>query len=282
MSHSIPYTNSPRLEEGHTKIWKHWDLPRNEGTRLHRLGDVQICVAVDMAGEGDILAAMPIYPRMPADTKGKREKPNLSLPPLNDPLWTRFYMGKEDGYDLVPAYPPLPICLRLKDPFLLPPGATLEGWVFSRIEASILVNGTAIVSYPLAIPFKTLYGTPDAGVVCRFEEAEFLATAEPVMSSLNDDPRFVAHPVRLKNTSAVPVMVSELCIYGEQLSIFGQESLMISERLLFLFSSSGVRMSLDGQAPLPPGAITIAKPTVSGEERFIVRSFELFKAITRI
>jgi len=51
---------------------------------------------------------------------------------------------------------------------------------------------------------------------------------------------------------------------------------------VFNFSSSGVRMNLDGQAPLPPGATTIAKPAVSGEERFIVRSFELFKTITRI
>jgi hypothetical protein len=78
------------------------------------------------------------------------------------------------------------------------------------------------------------------------------------------------------------VLVSELCIYGEQLSIISVGSKMQSEKLLFIFSSSGVRMSLDGQGLLPPGSVTITKPLVSGEERFIVRSFELFKTMTRI
>lgn len=263
--------------------WKRWGLPKNEGTRLHQFGDVRICIAVDMAGDGDILASLPIYPdSRPAPKKGARTAGNLSLPALSDKAWSRFYMGKESEYELAPAYPPLPICVRLKDPFSLPPGATLEGWIFSRLEVCIKVGGTAVVAYPLSRPAKTLYGTPDAGVVCRYDEAEFLAAAEPIVSSLHADPRFVAHPVRLKNVASTPVMVSDLCIYGEQLSIFGVESMLQSERLLFAFSSSGVRMSLDGQAPLPLGARTVAKPSVSGEERFIERSFELFKTITRI
>jgi hypothetical protein len=92
----------------------------------------------------------------------------------------------------------------------------------------------------------------------------------------------VAHPVRLKNGSLEPVLVSELCIYGEQLSVYGVDTRMQSERLSFAFSDSGVRMKLDGQGPLPPKAVVLSKPKVSGEERFIERSFELFKAMTRL
>ncbi len=263
--------------------WKHWDLPRNEGTRLHAFEEVQICVAIDMAGNGEILATMPIYPPPgSAPRKTTRANPGITLPSFSDRAWTRFYLDKEDNYELMPAYPPMPICVRLKSPFSLPPATTVDGWIFSRIEACIKVDGTVVASYPLAPPVKTLYGTPDAGVVCRYDEAEFLASAEPVVSSFQADPRFVAHPVRVKNTSSIPVLVNELCIYGEQLSIFSVESKMQSEKLLFIFSSSGVRMSLDSQASLPRGAITIAKPAVSGEERFIIRSFELFKTMTRI
>jgi hypothetical protein len=263
--------------------WKHWDLPRNEGTRLHEFGDVVICVAIDLAGNGEILETIPIY-TIPDASNRKRSGPyrGITLPSLADPAWTRFYLGKESRYEIMPAYPPMPTCVRLKEPFSLPPGTTLEGWIFSRIEACIRVSDTVVASYPLAPPAKTLYGTPDAGVVCRYDEAEFLASSEPLLSSFHDDPRFVAHPVRLKNTSSVPVLVNELCIYGEQLSIISVGSKMQSEKLLFIFSSSGVRMSLDGQALLPPGSVTIVKPEVSGEERFIVRSFELFKTMTRI
>jgi hypothetical protein len=273
--------------QGHPKDmlirWKQWDLPRNEGTRLHEFGDVIICVAVDLAGNGEILETIPIYPAHDVPIHKKTGVgPGITLPALSDPSWTRFYLGKENDYEIMPAYPPMPTCVRIKEPFSLPPGTTLEGWIFSRIEACIRVGDTVVASYPLAPPVKTLYGTPDAGVVCRYDEAEFLASSEPVLTSFHDDPRFVAHPVRLKNTSSAPVLVSELCIYGEQLSIISVGSKMQSEKLLFIFSSSGVRMSLDGQGLLPPGATTIAKPLVSGEERFIVRSFELFKTMTRI
>ena len=263
-------------------MWKQWTLPKNEGTRLHEFGTSRICVAVDTAGEGDILAAMPIYPGATAVSKPAGKKPGLSLPPLTDSAWIRYYMGKDDGYRLAPAYPPLPVCVHLRESFFLPPGTTLEGWIFSRIQVRITAGDAEVASFPLQRPFKTLYGTPDAGVVCRYDEAEFLASREPIVSSFNAHPGFVAHPVRLRNSSPGPVLVSDLCIYGEQLSIFGVESMMQSERLLFIFSASGVRMSLDGQAPLPPEATTIARPRVSGEERFIVRSFELFKTMTRI
>lgn len=264
-------------------LWRSWELPRNEGSRIHKLGDVHICVAVQQAGEGDILATMPIYPDpSPSDKKPARTKASLSLPSLSDAAWTRFFMGKENTYDIVPSYPPLPVCVHLKDPFSLPPGSTLEGWIFSKIEASIHVKNVTVASYPLSQPHKTLYGTPDAGVVCRYDEAEFLASSEPIVSSFNKDPRYVAHPVRLKNLSSEPVMVSDLCIYGEQLSIYEVDSKMQSERIIFIFTSAGVRMSLDWQSQVPPGAITIAKPAVSGEERLIERSFALFKTITRI
>ncbi len=257
------------------ETWKRWDLPTNEGTRIHRIGDRRVCVAADMVGDQYVLAAMALPPEA---SKGAR----LSLPSLSDKAWTRFYMDKAEGYELAPAYPPIPTCVRLKQPFSMAPGSTVEGWVFSRVEACVVVGGARVAAFPLATPYKTLYGSPEAGVICRYDEEEFLAAAEPVASSLHADQRFVAHPVRLRNASSEPVEVSDLCIYGEQLSIVGGETSMRSERLLFVFSSSGVRMSLDGQAPLPPGSRVLAKPTVSGEERFIVRSFELFKNITRI
>jgi len=265
------------------ETWKRWDVPRNEGSRLHQFGNMQLCVAVDTAGEGDILSTVALYPEpAAAGTKKRRPASALALPSFSDRAWTRFLLDKETGYELIPAYPPLPNCVKLTYPFSLPAGTEVDGWIFSRIEVGVRVGEKAIASYPMARPFKTLYGTPDAGVVCRYDEAEFLASAEPVVSSLHADPRYVAHPVRLKNTSPAPIVVSELCIYGEQLSIFGVGSTMRSERLLFLFSASGVRMSLDGQSHLPAGATTIVKPAVSGEERFIVRSFELFKTMTRI
>ncbi|HOZ72606.1 MAG TPA: DUF432 domain-containing protein [Spirochaetales bacterium] len=257
------------------ETWKRWNLPKNEGTRVHRIGDRRICVAVDMVGDQYVLAAMALPPEA---SRGSR----LALPSLSDKAWTRFFMDKAEDYELAPAYPPMPTCIRLKQPFSLAPGSTVEGWIFSRIEASILVNGARIASFPLATPYKTLYGSPEAGVICRYDEEEFLAAAEPLASSLHADQRFVAHPVRLRNASAEPVEVSDLCIYGEQLSIVGDEKTMQSERLLFVFSSSGVRMSLDGTTLLPLGSRVMAKPAVSGEERFIVRSFELFKNMTRI
>ena len=95
-------------------MWKHWTLPKNEGTRLHEFGTSRICVAVDTAGEGDILAAMPIYPDIAAVTKPTGRKPGLSLPPLTDSSWIRYYMGKDDGYRLAPAYPPLPKWRRFR------------------------------------------------------------------------------------------------------------------------------------------------------------------------
>jgi hypothetical protein len=160
----------------------------------------------------------------------------------------------------------------------------LEGWIFSRLEARILVSGQVLASFPLARPMKTLYGTPDAGAICRHDEAQFLASSEPMFDSLFTDPGLIAHPVRLRNSSPEPVRVTELCIYGEQLSIFGSGSgsAMQSERLSFVFGSSGVRMSLDTASSMPDGWKTIARPRVSGEERFIERSFELFKAMTRL
>jgi hypothetical protein len=237
-----------------------------------------------MAGEGDLLAMMPIYGQaVPARKKplGKMTQA-LALPPLDDPAWSRHFIGKASTYELAPGYPPIPVCVRFKEPFSLQPGSDLRGWIFSRIEARVLVSGVELASFPLARPFKTLYGTPETGVVCRHDEAQFLASDEPMFDSMLNDPGLVAHPVRLRNTSSRPVQVTELCIYGEQLSVLLVGTKMQSERLSFVFGTNGVRMSLEGQGSLPAGWTTIAKPRVSGEERFIERSFELFKSITRL
>ncbi len=264
-------------------MWKTWNLPRNEGTRMHRFGDAAICVAVDSAGEGSVLAAMALYaPELPSKAaRGGREAP-VALPPLSSPSWTRSYAGGAETYELLPGYPPIPVCVRLRESFRLSPGSGLDGWIFSKLEARVSVNGSELGSFPLRLPFKTLYGIPQAGVVCRYDEADFLSSRESVMETLHADPALIAHPVSLRNSSPEPVQVTDLCIYGEQLSIFSIGTRLVSEALHFNFSASGVRMSMDGRGSLPPGATLVAKPRVSGEERFIERSFELFKAMTRI
>lgn len=265
-------------------MWEQYQVPKNEGTRIHRIGSTLICVVAVISGEGDLLSAMPMYDSVMPSKSPARKKAvlPLALPPLDDSVWSRFFIDASEHYELMPGYPQMPVCVQLREAFSLPPGADLKGWIFSRIEARILVSGTELVSFPLARPYKTLYGTPESGVICRHDEAQFLNSSEPMFESMFTDPGLVAHPVRLRNTSSTAVRVTELCIYGEQLSIFWTGARMQSEQLLFVFGSSGVRMSLDGQGPLPADCKTITKPRVSGEERFIERSFELFKAMTRL
>jgi len=267
------------------QLWSRYPVPRDDGSRLHRFGRTLVCVALERVGEADFIATMPLYDA-PSPAKrsaaGRGASGLIALPPFDAPTWRRMLVRHGSEYELSPAYPAIPVCVRLKEAFLLPPGADLEGWVFSRAEAQVLVSGAVLASLPLQRPHKTLYGPPDSGVVCRHDEADFLAADEPLFAAMETDPGLVAHPVRLRNASQEAILVSELCIYGEQLSILGDGTRMMSERLLFVFSSSGVRMSLDGLAASSPGWTTLARPRVSGEERFIVRSFEIFRAITRI
>lgn len=267
-------------------IWKNWKLPLDEGARCHAFGKTTLYVSIDSAGDGSVLAAMVKFSEdKSASKKGRRTptRPALpELPPIDDAAWTRAFVGKTQEYGLYPGYPPLPICVKLHESFALPPGSDIIGWIFSHLEARILVNGEAIASFALIPPFKTLYGTPDSGVVCRYDEAVFLASEEPATDFSHANPALVAHPVRIRNVSSGPVVVSDLCIYGEQLSIFDIDSHLQSERLLFTFSSSGVRMAIDSQGRVPRGATVLARPQISGEERAFERSFELFKAMTRI
>ncbi len=259
-------------------MWKSWTIPREEGTRAHRIGASTLYVGIDEAGDGYVLTALVRYQDRPSRSSRAAEP----LPPFADLAWTRRYMGAIEAYQLNPGYPSIPICVKLRESFLLGPGDDVQGWIFSHLEARVCVDDSLVGSFPLRKPYKTLYGTPDAGVICRYDEADFLASREPTLDSLHGDPTLVAHPVRLKNTSAEPILVSDLCIYGEQLSIYAAGSHMQSERLAFSFNQSGVRMSLDGQGLLPPGSRIIARPKVSGEERFIERSFELLRAMTRL
>ncbi|OHD77381.1 MAG: hypothetical protein A3J97_14650 [Spirochaetes bacterium RIFOXYC1_FULL_54_7] len=267
-------------------LWKNWNLPVDEGARCHCFGNTSLYVSINTAGDGAVLAAMVRFPEVKPVVKKSNKtarKPSLpELPPIDDAAWTRAFVGKTQEYGLYPGYPPLPICVRLHESFSLPPGSDIMGWIFSHLEARILINGEDMASFALIPPYKTLYGTPDSGVVCRYDEAEFLASEEPATLFSHANPALVAHPVRIRNSSSGPVKVSDLCIYGEQLSIFGTGSRLQSERLLFTFSSSGVRMAIDSQGRVPRDATVLARPRVSGEERAFERSFELFKAMTRI
>lgn len=267
-------------------IWKNWDLPLDEGARCHSFGGTSLYITTDTAGDGAVLAAMVRFPEeKPKSRRGSKSylRPNFhELPPIDDAAWTRAFVGKTKEYGLLPGYPSLPICVKLHESFSLPPGSDIMGWIFSHLEARILIDGEAMASFALIPPYKTLYGTPDSGVVCRYDEAVFLASEEPATDFSHTNPALVAHPVRIRNTSSGPVNVSDLCIYGEQLSIFGIGGQLQSERLLFNFSSSGVRMAIDSQGKAPKEATVLAKPLISGEERAFERSFELFKAMTRI
>lgn len=262
---------------GERPSWGSWPLPKDEGAREHRFGDTTLVVAADKAGEGDVLAAAVLYGRG-GRTPGKKSRV-LALPPPGDPAWKRVHTPSAGDYSLMPGYPSLPVCLSLRQPFILAPGARVEGWICSHAEARLVLGGAEAVSLPLARPYKTLYGSPESGVVCRHDETDFLAGDELLLASLKSDPRLIAHPVRLHNASSAPVSVAELCVYGEQLSVLADAGGLRSERLSFVFSESGVKMRLDGA--VPQGSAVLAKPRVSGEERFIERSFEVWKAITK-
>lgn len=285
-------------------IWKTWPLPLDEGARCHQFRNTTLHIAVERAGEGTVLAAMVQYDTgnnatlpdegtaagVVAKTtpgRGKRRKAAQqqvmdSLPPLEDPSWTRAFAGQRSEYALVPAFPAIPVCIHLHEPFSLPSGSDINGWVFSHLEARILISGEPMAAFPLRPPFKTLYGTPDSGVVCRYDEAIFLASEEPATGLSHADRALIAHPVRIRNPSSSTVKVSDLCIYGEQLAIYDFHGQLQSDGLLFTFSSSGVRMGMDSQARAPRAAQILAKARVSSEERAFERSFELFKAMTRM
>ncbi|MGD9940865.1 MAG: DUF432 domain-containing protein [Clostridia bacterium] len=275
-----------RTTKSMNSIWKNWPLPVDEGARTHTFGKTSVYVAVDTAGDGMVLAAMVRFAdektAQKKDSSPARRPATPELPPIEDGAWTRTFMGKATEYGLYPGYPPLPVCVKLHESFMLPPGSDIVGWIFSHLEARILFEGQTMASFPLLPPFKTLYGTQDSGVVCRFDEAIFLASEEPATDFYHQDPALVAHPVRIRNTSSEPLMVSDLCIYGEQLSIYSTGNQLQSEGLQFTFSSSGVKMSIDNQRKVPRDATVLAKPRVSSEGRAFERSFELFKAITRM
>lgn len=257
-------------------MWKKHIFPHNEGIKIHRFGNSLLYIALDQAGEGTILSSMVKF-EMEKTSHKSRE-----LPALTESGWHRAFTDKAQEYELQPAYPKIPVCIHFNDDFYLSPGQILSGWVFSTLEASVTVNSIPLTTHPLINPYKTLYGMPDSGVICRYDETAFLASGEAMMDALHADLTKVAHPVLLKNMSAETVRVSELCIYGEQLSIFGDGTRFQSESLIFTFSSFGVRMRMDSRLSIPQGSRLVARPRVSGEERFIERSFELFKAITRI
>ncbi len=263
-------------------LWNTYSFPWQEGIKIHELGETSICVAIEQAGEGKLISVLPVYKTHTEQKKKAKTGKPVYIPPMTDPAWIRMLVSNGSEYSLLPAYPGLPVCIKLKEAFLLPAGAELEGWIFSRPEAQIWLANSLVASLPLRPPHKTLFGQPDTGIVCRYDEAEFLATGEPLFEAMIADPSLVSHPVRLKNSSQEGMLVEELCIYGEELSIFAQGDRMMSEKLSFVFSASGLKMSLIGQDPASSGWMLLTRPKISGEERFRVRSIELLRAITRL
>ncbi len=233
-------------------------------------------VTVDSAGESPIIAV-----RSYNYVKAAKQQ-HEPIPPQDDPSWTRAFLGKASGYDLLPAYDDKPVCVRLHESFTLPPGASARGWIFTHTNAEIHVEGQNIIHIPLKPVFKTLYGSQSGGIVCVFAKSGFLAADDLDYTSIHDDPSTVAHPVRIKNNSDFIVVIEELCVYGEQLSIFRREQHLQSETLIFNFSGSGVRMNIESSGKLPPNTQVLVRPRISGEEKAFERSVELFKAITRM
>lgn len=211
--------NSQKQAKSH-HLWTTYDFPGQSGTRVHSIGETNICVATEQAGEGELLSVIAVYNVNTKKQAASKAGKGFFVPPMTDPGWKRMLVKNSSEYSLLPAYPDLPVCINIKEAFLLPPGAELEGWIFSRLEAQIQVEGSIVASFPLRKAHKTLFGQADTGVVCRYDEADFLAADEPLFNIMRTDPSLIAHPVKLKNSSQEAILVNELCIYGEQLSIF--------------------------------------------------------------
>ncbi len=264
------------------QLWSRWGLPETEKTgapRIHRIGLASILVTVDSAGESPIIAVRSYLTASPGKSLKQAPEP---IPPQDDPSWMRAFLGDASGYDLLPAYDDKPVCVQLLEPFTLPPGASARGWIFTNTNAEIHVEGQNIIHIPLKPVFKTLYGTPSGGIVCIFAKSGFLAADDLDYTSIHDDPSTVAHPVRIKNNSDLAVVIHELCVYGEQLSIFRRGERLQSETLIFSFSGSGVRMNIESPGKLPQDTEILVRPRISSEEKAFERSVELFKAITRM
>jgi len=259
-------------------MWNTWELPPEGKPRRHDLGLATLYVGTDSAGEGTVLTALVAYDG--AAPGGKRRP--VPAPRADDARWTRSFLDGRSGYEVAPAYPAIPVCVHLAESFSLQPGSRLSGWIFSRAEVELKTNGKSLRRFPLEPPRKTLFGRSDSGIVCRHEEAAFLASDEPAFAVVDADQTLVAHPVRVHNGSGGPIEVTELCFYGEQLSIFAVGSDLVSEPISFEFSASGMRMGVQSQGRAPEGSRILAQARVSGEERFIERSFELLRAMTRI
>lgn len=270
MKASLPHNNTEMT-------WSTWGLPEGISpgtTRKHVIGETEIHTALDHAGDGTVLL---MYARPSSETAT-----GLPLPDFSDPVWLRTYTGKERRYALLPAYPDLPLCIRLQQAFILPPMSTIQGWLHSYVHAEIHINDDRIASFPLKPLYKTLYGTTTSGILCAAINGKFLTADEPDYRLAESDPSTIAHPVRIKNAGNEAVSIQELCVHGSQLSIFQWQKHLFSERILFTFGQSRVRMSIEGLPHRSKDLLTLAEPLVSGEDKVIDRSIEVFRALTRM
>lgn len=198
-----------------------------------------------------------------------------------EPVWSFLVPARMDhSYIIRPVYPSDPVCIRIDTPLSLARDATLEGWFTSIIDLELVTGGLAVTTYPLEPPFRTLFGSPDKGLVCRFGNAAFEFQESAAKASIRGCQARVLHPVRLRNSSDDKITVQDLVLYGEQLSAFWTGTHLQSETVAFTFGDSGVRMSVDSQGKRPADWTTLATPRVSSEELALGRSIQLLKSIT--
>jgi hypothetical protein len=270
MKASLPHNNT-------ATTWSTWGLPdgnSQDQPRRHRIGETDIYTGLDHAGDDAILLMLA--------RPGSAAEAGLALPDCKDSSWLRTYTGKAQRYALLPAYPELPLCIRLRQAFILPPMSSIQGWLYSYINAEIHIGDSRISSFPLKPLYKTLYGTTTSGILCYAIEGKFLTADEPDYQLAERDPSCLAHPVRIKNTTTEAVNIQELCVHASQLSIFQWQGHLFSEKILFTFGQSRVRMSIEGMHHRGKDVLTLADPLISGEDKVIDRSIEVLRALTRM
>lgn len=257
---------SPRAPAG-ASLWTTHDTPRPGREARHDLGRSTLLVR---AGDGGSTLSLAL-----ASGAGRAAR-------AAEADWSTTLTGEAPSYELRPTYPAIPVCVRLATPLVLPPGAMAEGWIRSTLDVELSVAGRAMAVFQPDPVFKTLYGKTNAGIVCRFGSSELVLSDDPPDPPADASPVSVLHPVRVRNVSDGPVRVGDLCLYGDQLSVYSLGGTLRSERVSFAFSESGVRMSVDGHSRPPRDWTCLVKPRVSGEEAALDRSIELFRAITRM
>ncbi|MBU0937040.1 MAG: hypothetical protein KKI09_03900 [Spirochaetes bacterium] len=297
MRHNLPHNNAEL-------IWSTWGIPESCGTaaaRTHRIGAGTIRTAIWKTGSNTLLAisnqidaptwTMPGFPGtatprlcFPAESALDEQ----GFPELGGPGWMYAWLGKERRYALLPAYPELPVCVRLRHPVMLPPMTNIQGILASYVQAELHIGSHKAATLPLQALQKTLYGSTTSGLVCYVVDGSFIPddllddNGGLKQADQDFDASRILHPVRIRNNTSEVVHIQDLCVYGSQLSIFRKGRQLFSEKIQFAFGPSRVRMSIESSPRRSSDTVILAEAQTSGEDTVIERSIEMLRAITRM